>query len=204
MLRRIGVLTSLAVTAAMFAGVTSAQAAPADEWAACVFDGLSGQLNPPIQAGIGSLQQTGSYSFNGDANCAAQDQDGDVLQPSADGSNVTISSEGTYDNMVCGTGWAYDTGGDSTTTVTPDDPSFPTIQGVGYEITFVGGTGPMRIGAGPATAPSAGGAELAGNYVGGGVVNIVPENIGPAGVGCVNAQVDQFVVNGGFAGVSEN
>jgi hypothetical protein len=116
---------------------------------------------------------------------------------------VTITSNGDYDNLVCGTGWAYDLGGDTTTTVTPDDSSFPTIQGVGYEIVFAGGTGPMRIGEGSATAPSALGQPLAGNYVGAGVVNILPDNAPPA-VGCATAPVDQFVVNGGFAGVSEN
>lgn len=203
MLRRIGVVTSLAVTATMFAGVTSAQAQAGDEFAVCVFDGLSGQLDPPLEQPPGSMGQHGSYSFTGDANCAAREADGDVLAPDADGANVTITSNGEYDNVVCGSGWAYDLGGDTTTTVTPDDPAFATIQGVGYEIMFAGGTGPMRIGQGAATAPSAGGQELAGDYVGAGVVNILPDTA-PPDVGCANAPVDQFIVTGAFAAVSEN
>ena len=204
MLRRIGVLTSLAVTAAMFASVSTASATPGDEFAVCVFDGLSGALQPPI-SNLPSPLQHGTYNFQGRGNCAGRDEQGDVLQPSAGGTNVTITSAGDYDNIQCGTGWAYDTGGDASTTVTPDNSAFPTIQGVGYEITFVGGTGPLRIGTGVATAPSALGQPLAGNYAGAGVVNIVPVNhTSPTDFGCATAPTAEFEVTGSFAAASKN
>lgn len=196
MLRRIGVLTSLAVTAAMFAGVSSAQAQY--EQAACVFTGLSGALVDPIPPPPAGLGQVGSYDFTGRANCAATLTGGGQITPDADGENTTITSAGTYDNIACGTGWAYDLGGDGSTVVDPDAGA--PISNIGYEIFFGGGNGNLVIGEGNANAPSANGAALGGGYTGDGVVHITPQNRQPPNnVGCATAPTAQFEVAGSFA-----
>jgi hypothetical protein len=160
MLRRIGVLTSLAVGAAMFAGVSSAQAADAG---VCVFDGLAGNLeneDPLTSEGIppasvdatdanGPLDiEQGTYNFSSSggalAQCAGVFKTSTVVFPPT---NVTITSAGFYDNIVCGTGTAHDLDG-SGTTVTSAVPPI-SITGAGYEIPFSGGVGPLLIGPGP-------------------------------------------------------
>jgi hypothetical protein len=195
MLRRIGVLTSLAVVAAMFAGVTSANAQAGDA-GACVFTGLSGQLNQPIPPGLTDpLIQEGTYSFTGtDVTCAGV-FGGQVITPLDD---ITLTSNGHYDNIVCGTGFAADPNGSGTTLAAPAKGL--SVSNVGYEISFVAGVGPLRIGPpNVRTAPPHLGDPITGNYRGGGVVAITPQNHTPPNdVGCVTAPTAQFEVAGAF------
>src|SRR6185503_10160527 len=76
MLRRIGVLTSLAVAATMFAGIASAQAQVTV--GACVFEGLAGTLNPGIQDAVPDIlslnpldTEQGDYTFSTGATAGA-------------------------------------------------------------------------------------------------------------------------------------
>ena len=205
MLRRIGVLASLAVVAVMFAGVASAQAAVGDA-GVCVFTGLAGNLvddGPNGAEGISSAQEdfaqgglqdieTGSYHYTGPATCAGVFNSTPVV-PALN--NTTITSDGNYQNIVCGTGWANDIGGDGTVA---DGPGAADIANVGYEIPFLAGTGPLFIGAPfTSTAPNTQGQSLGGNYVGLGVVHIQP--VSPDN--CVTTDTNEFSVAGAFVGV---
>jgi hypothetical protein len=133
------------VVAAMFAGVSSAQAATAG---ACVFTGLSGSLTPDIPPVSGDILpdvERGSYNFSTGgatapvpATCAGVFND----VPLVDG--VSITSSGFYDNVACGTGTAHDLDGNGTT-VTGLTTGI-SITGAGYEIVFAGGNGALQIG----------------------------------------------------------
>lgn len=155
MLRRIGVLASLAVMATMFAGISSAQAQTAG---VCIFTGLSGQLQAngaAVGTGIQNADldfqqaatlngapldvERGSYNFGGSGTCAG------VLNGAPQTGTFPITSSGNYDNIVCGTGFAHDLDGNGTNLaalgVSPTNPA-------GYEIPFVAGNGPLLIGPG--------------------------------------------------------
>ena len=192
MLRRIGILASLAVVAAMFAGVQSAQAQTAG---VCVFSGLAGGLTPipniTADTATPSIER-GTYSFStaggGTAACAGQFEGQRGVATTANGS-LTIDSEGYYDNIYCGTGWAHDLNGNGTFvrigTGTIPPSTGATITDAGFEIPFVAGVGPLLIGPddAPATAAASGligpgghGAHVTANDVG-----TEDENHGPLG-----------------------
>jgi hypothetical protein len=153
MLKRIGVLTSLAVVAVMFAGVSSAQAATAG---VCVFSGLAGELTPiqNAQPDLEDLGQPGNplpapldfeqggykygHSNPGGATCGGV-LNGNLVVPSL--GNGTITSDGYYDNIICGTGFAHDIDGSDTHLIGAGND----ITGVGYQIPFVAGVGPLLI-----------------------------------------------------------
>jgi hypothetical protein len=202
MLRRIGVLASLAVLATMFAGISTANAQSAG---ACVFTGVAGQLEPDLPAIAGDLTpdiEQGSYHFDGDATCAGL-LDGVLFTPGVT-PNATIVSDGFYDNLYCSTGLAHDTNGAGTTL----SDGTNTVDDVGYVIPFAAGTGPLLIGAG--TIPNVAAANLGshadggsgsgshgaitGAFAGAGAVNILPA----AGGNCVTTDVGEFAVTGGF------
>jgi hypothetical protein len=202
---------SLALVATMFASVSSAQA----KTAVCVFDGLSGQLTPPIESIQEDLTtpttpldiERGGYNFSGSAAVCAGTFPGNVA------TGVSITSGGSYDNIYCGTGFAHDLDGSDTNVGAPVSAGIDEDgKRVGYEIPFVGGTGPLLIGPN-GKPPLAGATDLLppdpGNnpanhadahnpvqsgYTGAGVVNIVPEMPG----NCVTTAVDQFHVAGFF------
>jgi hypothetical protein len=102
-------------------------------------------LGPAIDIPAGGLDvERGSYSFTTDggagiATCAGRFE-GALLPPTA----VTISSDGFYDSIVCGTGFAHDLDGSGTTVrgtgiaIGPDE--------LGYEIAFAAGAGAVVIG----------------------------------------------------------
>ena len=218
MLRRIAVLASLATVGAMFVGGSSAQAALGDNLT-CVFTGVSGTLaddtnpangipgaaqdfgfdpaNPGVPTDLGPDVETGTYNFSGSANCAGRIGPTTVTpNPSPTGSNATISSAGTYENDICGTGWANDPSGGGTSVDVTTIAGGPEVTNIGYEVRFTAGAGALNIG-GKSTKPATAGNNLVGNYIGVGAVSILPQ----AGDSCVNGQVKQFDVRGGFAGV---
>ena len=162
MLRRIGILASLAVVAAMFAGVQSAQA-QGPTAGVCVFSGLAGGLTPipNITADTATPSvERGTYSFStaggGTAACAGVFEGTAGVATTPNG--LTIDSEGYYDNIYCGTGWAHDLNGNGTfVRITQTIPPSPgaTITGAGFEIPFVAGVGPLLIGPDDAPATAA-------------------------------------------------
>lgn len=201
MVRRIGVLASVAVTAAMFVGVTSAQADPSGT-VACLFRGLSGQLDQPVPDGLDGILLKGTYDLSANGDCAGA-LGGTPIVPEGDADgNVTIRSSGHYDNLVCSSGWWWDISSSTapTTTITANDDPTIQIADIDYEIFFVSRNGVLRVGAGPWIAPWARpNGNLGGHWVGGGMVHITPENQTlPDDFGCVNAPVAQFVVEGAF------
>jgi hypothetical protein len=209
---------SLALVATMFASVSSAQATTG----VCVFTGLSGALTPPIESIQKDLTQAGDplldverggYNFStgtpADAVCAGTFNGVPQVV-----TNASITSEGSYDNIKCGTGFAHDLDGDGTlvTGGTPPVTIGGSADPAGYEIPFVGGTGPLLIGPN-GKAPLAAATDLlpadpdnvpanhtdahnpvVSNYVGLGAVNIVPVSPG----NCVNQDVGVFTVTGFF------
>ena len=201
MRRRTAVLASLAVVGAMFFGGSSAQAALGDNLT-CVFNGVSGVLSPPIM-GVGGF---GTYNFSGDANCAGQVGLTPVV-PEQDGDNANIFSAGDYVNYVCSTGWATDANGSGTGLDIEAIGAAGSYEAttIGYEVLFIAGAGPLNIGgksANPHSPPGPGiGRDLAGNYIGGGAVTIVPQGLSQTENNCVNDAVEQFDVNGGFSAV---
>jgi hypothetical protein len=257
MYRRIAVVASLAVLAAMFVGSSTASASHATgNGGVCVFTGLAGGLNPPIQNALedlgvpdnidvlGALDiERGSYNFSGGATCVgkvgtkvfAPIPDPQPDDPLNGLQNVTITSNGFYDNIICGTGFAHDQPGTNTNvtrtsglmvdvgTVPPTietSGTGPTITGVGYEILFVAGNGPLLIGL-PAplnnlsAAVTGTGAHhahpgVSGGYVGAGAVHITPgdrlstDPLNPTNPdNCINLDTDTFEVAGGFVAVGK-
>lgn len=203
MLRRIGVLASVAVTAAMFVGVTSAQADPSGG-VSCLFRGMSVQVSSPIGPPPADIGLSYSFAFSGPGDCAGV-VGGQVLIPEGDADgNVGIASSGDYNNVVCSTGWMWDssTSANPSTTITPNADLTARIADFDYEIFFVAGHGHMRIGGGPWTAPGAGPGMLGGDWVGDGHVQFVPKNRTlPDSVGCVTAPVGGFEVEGAFTAI---
>jgi hypothetical protein len=210
--------------ATMFAGISTASAQTAG---VCVFNGLAGTLTPSIpnalnDPGLIDVEQ-GSFTYTGNGATCAGVFNG---SPQVD-QNVAINSAGFYDNLICGTGFAHDLDGASTTVrgSTGLDAS-----GTGYEIPFVGGVGPLLIGGvdnavatalgsssvakaagmpdhAGVTGADGGHGAAAGPYSGLGVVQITPgaagasadENcITPAGAGGGDGDTDAFQVKGFF------
>jgi hypothetical protein len=238
MYRRIAVLASLAVVAAMFVGSSTANAShETGNGGVCVFTGLAGGLSPQIesiQSDIGNPPdpidaitsiERGSYQFGGDATCAGRVGPRVFApNPTVSLTNARITSNGFYDNILCGTGFAHDhTGANTnvavtsgvvvdTSTVPPTvnpNGSGPAITGVGYEIPFVAGNGALLIGL-PAplnnlsAAVTGTGAHhphpgVSGGYVGAGYVHIQPRAPG----NCVTTDVSAFDVAGAFVAVGK-
>ena len=221
MLRRLGVLTALGVVAAMFAGVSTAQAQTAG---VCVFTGLSGSLTPDIESIESDLFPVAFDIERGNYNLAS----GAPLNATCAGlfngvpkvdQNAQIASHGSYDNIYCGTAFLHDLNGDGTTVWFPSGGGIGgSADPIGYEIPFVAGQGPMLIGpkggrtslssrtaflvtdaanSGPQQDPH--NQPVSGNYTGVGFVHIAPQNL-PGG--CSIEPVNQFTVTGFF--IAEN
>ena len=219
MLRRIGVLMSLAVVAVMFAGVSSAQASGhTGDSAVCVFTGLAGNLSPAIPPGPQVPPPSrGTYNFNGAATCAGTFS-GSPYGPSP----ATITSDGEYYNIQCGTGWAQDVvtpAGQEGAGITTIDVSgtnaagqdIPPVTEAKYEIPFTAGNGPIKIGTGqrtqnpfdngaygpdPVAGPFNGDPINTDHWTGSGFVHITPSNATSGG--CVSQPVSSFEVAGSF------
>lgn len=174
----------LGILAALMAAPPAA-AAPGDELT-CTFE-ASGLVDPSIPPGLNGFSMFGTYAVNGRANCQGT-MGGTPVVPSPTGSNASISWAGNYDNLSCGTGWAWDAGANL---VSLD--SGPAVTGVDYEITFAAMKGAIRIGVGPWTAPSAPPGNLGGSWDGGGVTELTPRD-----GDCVNSPIRQFDLTGTF------
>ena len=203
MFRRIGVLVSLAVVAAMFMGVSAAQAAQGDT-VACTFGGIA-HVNPAIPPPPLGIGQEGVYDFNGEGLCSGRHTPAGEAPNTLVDHPVTVSSAGGYYNYVCGTGWAFDyipDGTPGTTTVSyvdPDDGETEVISAIGHEIKFAGGKGKLQIGGlskMPHSPPGPGvGEDIGGKWTGAGAVIIEPVN---SPRGCVTEPVSAFIVTGAF------
>lgn len=159
MVRRIGVIASSAVLAGMAIGSAPAQA---QTDAVCVFEGLVGTVTPSIPNALPDALdgnpldwEQGSYSFSGTAACAGAWAGSFEVEPT-----FRINSQGYYDNLICGTGFAHDGDGSSTTM----SSGRVTLSGIGHQIDFVNGHGELYIG--PTGAPSHARAAGAPNHVG--------------------------------------
>ena len=221
MYRRTAVLASLSVLGAMLFSGPAAQADTGDI-VVCQFQGLSGQLVPEIidiQSDLteditsqgGPDIERGAYSYGGGATCAGREADGTA----AVDDGVTITSDGTYSNLYCGTGLASDFGGTGTDVIF-SNPDVDDVTGIPYTVAFVSGTGPLVVGVGATlnegnVVPNIAGPGTDVNpdptrYAGAGLVNIVPKGLvddpqGHPNGNCANDPVNEFEVTGGFIAV---
>jgi len=216
MLRRIAVLASLAVVGAMFVGGTTANAAVGDA-GVCVFTGLAGGLTPGIQdisndPGLIDVEQ-GNYTFATTGGTAQVATCAGVFGGAPQVQNVSITSNGKYDNILCGTGFAHDLSGANTHVTAPGID----ITNAGYEIPFVAGVGPLVIGPGPSLAGLVTGVlpkdpvdadnhahpAKTSDWLGAGLVQITPgTSVGLGQDNCVSndGRTDAFQVKGFFVG----
>jgi hypothetical protein len=110
---------------AMVVWVLPAQAAATHGSTNCLVNGTA-TTNPPVKLQGG----TGSYSFDGRVVCAVTTNEAGPGGSQAHGVvNLEITSDGTYNNSVCGTGTA-----DDTANVGPDfaEPSVTVVTEVAY------------------------------------------------------------------------
>jgi hypothetical protein len=165
-LSKIKVLLLGSLTALGIVGATAGTASAAQTLACPNFQGSTDTLTPPVQF----LGGTGTYSFHGPATCSLNGS-----TPAAN--NSTITSTGSYSNIVCGTGTATGSADIKVGTAT--------AVHLTYTIQFVGGLGAIT-GTGTST--------------GGGPVSIRPSLTNAANPpgDCVT----QFDVVGAFAGTA--
>lgn len=167
--RKLAIMAAAGLSAMAF-GTGTAHA----EAYSCVLntDGVAGDISP----GVGTSPFTGgTYTFDGTANCTI-------------GGNrvgATIHSEGTFDNIFCGTGNVYN----AWATITDTDGVAPNHGQIyaEYEIQFVGTAGALTV------------TKLGtnNNPTGGGAVQIRPQD--PVNDGCSGDGVNTFLVTGAFA-----
>jgi hypothetical protein len=164
----------------------SGAAAEGPDVDAIVFAGVAGGLSPalpPASAFPAGLLQTGTFGFGGGCLAGASTDLPPTLPEVA--TTCTITSSGTYLDVVCGTGTAT-----GTSTISSDADGVVTGA---YTIVFVAGVGVLQnaLLGNPPTSPNPGlspeGAAI-------GVIDIVPTNA--ASGGCVIAPVDSFNVTG--------
>jgi hypothetical protein len=160
MFRRTAVLSFL--VAALAAGLPAAAQAQGPAEVTCIFDGLSGKLDDGHGHGIQNAQfdasidiERGSYNFSTGGGVATLEAicGGEIGGIGFVGLNAEITSSGFYDNKLCGTGWAHDLDGNSTSISFTSASVPPLLQArafsltnIGYEIDFDAGNGPLYIG----------------------------------------------------------
>jgi hypothetical protein len=116
-----GLLSALAIAIpAQAAGVKSA----------CVLSGTA-KTTPPVQQTGGG----GGYAFTGLSFICVG-----VAKGAPDVQVLNVNSNGTYTNVVCGTGKAWSKPGSSTLTSGPAKYG-PVVSSLGYEVDFVGTVG---------------------------------------------------------------
>ena len=169
--RSLKVLPLALVAAALLAPTASA----APQSANCVLNGVTGDLTPPVKAILNGTGGSGTFTFEGGAVCS-----GVIGGTPLSSTSAHISASGTYTNQVCGTGTA-----DGTATIDFN------VNGVrassNFHIDFRGGQGVLTL----TYNVTAGGT---GSGSGQGAISIVP-----SGGNCVNEDVSEFTVLGGFA-----
>ncbi|HEX2102263.1 MAG TPA: hypothetical protein VHF51_01325 [Solirubrobacteraceae bacterium] len=200
--KRFLVLAAVAVVVSL-TSVPTANAQSAGDSLSCAFEGLAGNISPGVRAPLdGGLQGGGTYDFAGNAVACSYTPAG--KQPITN-QGTAISSNGTFANLVCGTGTA--TGdpvqGAAGTTVTwngAPPAGVSNIDGVQYTIVFVAGNGVLKIDKVSFTNSTAWR-----DVAGGGYVNISPRivehHVGgePSSGNCVNEDVTAFNVTGAFS-----
>lgn len=216
---RISRLVGLATVVAAFS-LVAASSAMAQNVSVCQINGAAGGLTPGVQSIVNdatnnntgenmsgpgydhvSLPSTpldvvldrdsGTYNFDtaGSAAgipsvCAQVGTAGNI-----NAGTVRIQSNGSYIDTICGTGEAYsnEQGDTGSTTITPltvvGTGGFAVPSGIAYDILFAAGSG-----------------GLVGSYSGGGLAAGYI-NIAPTVGNCVNQDVTQFNVTGGFVAV---
>jgi hypothetical protein len=110
----------------------------------CSFEGAAGPLTPPVQTVLGN----GDYLFDTDPTGNLDCTYNGVLQ-----SDGRIQSNGSYENVVCGTGiaWSHPRDEDLLTDPahdtegTANNPNVPSVTRVSYTILFVGGVGQLTV-----------------------------------------------------------
>jgi hypothetical protein len=171
-------LLSTALT--VFAGAVLASSpllASAQDFDAVAAIGVAGGITPPVESIVHCGANvpncgSGSYSFGG--NCAAWVSVDTGVDPAEVGTNCSITSSGTFANMVCGTGTAAGSATLSAfTSVAPPGSSEASIT-VSYHIQFVASVGILTVDGGG----------------GGGIVQITP--VAPGN--CVTTDVGSFMV----------
>ena len=178
--------------------VTGAQAQAPSHSGACVFTGVTGDINPdppdagqPTNTGIQNIMKDvqnpgpasnpladfddGGYTFDGDAQCTL-----DGGAPAA----ANIVSAGRYVNQICGTGTADGNAGGTTVT-----SAAANANDLRYHIDFRSGQGVLDIRGGTLVTPTDPSSTIDGN----GEVSIEP-TVG----NCVNADVEEYTVEGGY------
>jgi len=142
----------------------------------------------------GTYELTTAGAAAGAVSCIAVNDDGGPTgwgggQPAAADTGA-ITSSGTYNNQICGTGTFTDT--NAATTFTSDNGQLPDVTEASYRIRFYAGQGQLDI-----TAMS-GPAGTFGRVLGAeGYVNIIPTapNVGD----CITQDVEEMQVTGAFA-----
>ena len=170
-MRRVKQFGLLAVVAGAL--LVPASVASANTTVACVFNGVTGNLNPAIPGIVADAsldEETGTFTFNGGVNCAGNDNG----TPRAEAG--TVNASGTYVNQLCGTGTA-----DGTSTVTLPSGTVT----ASFHIDFRGGNGVITI-----TNAQRNNGETG---TGSGAAQLVPDQ-----GNCVTTPVNTFRVAGGF------
>ncbi|MDX6652174.1 MAG: hypothetical protein QOJ38_955 [Solirubrobacterales bacterium] len=171
----------------------------------------------------GSANNDGTYKFStansplGAANPSACIQVSDVESPGELLAGevgvypIDITSEGDYENIVCGTGGATSQGTNTTVKeatgrtvpAVPAAGGFEGIKSVDYTINFVAGQGALVI----SDLKTDEGADSDTSGGGAGVVNLIPTKSNPPGplqggtaVPCVTGDVTEFTASGTFTG----
>lgn len=177
-MRSIRTRTLLAVMAVAVAVVVPAGAAHAASIkAVCEFDGLTGPGLTPVQY----LSNNGNFDFAGGANCAGE------LNNSPDvRTGLTLQANGTYSNIVCGTG----TANGIANLLAGSSP----LGSSAFGITFAAGQGVLSgTFTGDSSGPYAGTSGTTPGYV-----NISPGTANAAGAPPAGPCITQFQVHGAF------
>jgi hypothetical protein len=132
----------------------------------------------------------GTFDFDGTATCAGADVAGPATVPPG---TYTIAADGTYENLLCGTGTAN---GSATLSATVAGNN--TRVEADFGLTFAAGTGKLTIVVKANSQVQVGpNIEIVAGGEGSGAINIIP-NPQAAGGNCVTTNVTSFFVNGGF------
>jgi hypothetical protein len=182
----VGVITALATGVLAFGALPALAAEDTD---VCSFQGLAGSLTPPIPAITHGSGGTGTYHFDGTGTCVKVDQ---AESGNSGVYTVSISSDGSYANQLCGTGTA-DGGhfGFSPASITSTSPGFEGPMQVTYHIGFTAGVGQMTV-ENFGILGDRKGARTGGT--GSGLVSILPTQGGD----CILIDVAAFQVTGAF------
>jgi hypothetical protein len=185
----LGALSALAVAApaaqADTMGVAACVLTPGQVTGTAGVDNIVGDVGDPG----GPLDtDDGTFDFDGNATCAGADAAGPaVVAPGT----YTIAADGTYQNLLCGTGTA-----NGTALLSGTGGNTTAIEST-FGLTFAAGTGKLSIVVTGGVVQVGASTETVQGGEGTGAINIVP-NPQAAGGNCVTTDVTSFFVNGAF------